>query len=264
MNITKVDEFIGATMAKDVLKKAMGDSPEFDIVYEALMQSAKSKESNSNKKEESTEAEYYPTGVGQKLDSLPMKIRTEKVDALNNINNEVKAKDLKWDFQIYNEAKNKESNNVDSIKPINSVEDTSGLDDKSRIYEAVDKYCTEYGVDKNLVLGIIKQESNFNPNATSHAGAKGVMQLMDFNSEAYGITDPYNIEQNIEGGVRHIKSYLNMFDGNVEMALMAYNGGPGTMERRGVKSASDLYKMPSETQHYVPKVMNYYKNGFNS
>lgn len=45
------------------------------------------------------------------------------------------------------------------------------------------------------------------------------------------------------------------------MALMAYNGGPGTMERRGVKSSSDLYKMPSETQHYVPKVMGYYKNG---
>ncbi|MGL5086571.1 MAG: lytic transglycosylase domain-containing protein [Clostridium sp.] len=267
MNITKVEEFIGSTIAKDVLKKTIGDSPEFDIVYEALMESAKSKEATLDEKNESSESEYYPTGVGQKLDSLPMRVRTEPAAGINN-NVEVKAKDLKWDFQIYNESKNKEAkayDNVDvnKINKINSVEDNSGLDDKSRIFAAVDKYCEEYGVDKNLVLGIIKQESNFDAKATSHAGAKGVMQLMDFNSEAYGITDPYNIEQNIEGGVRHIKGNLKMFDGNVEMALMAYNGGQGTMERRGVKSPSDLYKMPSETQSYVPKVMNYYRNGFN-
>ncbi|MDZ7542342.1 transglycosylase SLT domain-containing protein [Clostridium perfringens] len=132
--------------------------------------------------------------------------------------------------------------------------------DVEKIYEAVDKYCSKYGVDRALVLSIIKQESNFNPNAVSYAGAKGLMQLMDFNSEAYGVTNPFDINQNVEAGVRHIKEYLDMFGGNLEMALMAYNGGPGTMERRGVKSPSDLYKMPQETQNYVPKILDNYRH----
>lgn len=131
--------------------------------------------------------------------------------------------------------------------------------DVEKIYSTVDKYSQKYGVDRNLILSIIKQESNFNPNAVSSAGAKGLMQLMDFNSDAYGVTNPFDVDQNIEAGVKHIKDYLNMFDGNLEMALMAYNGGPGTMERRGVKSSSDLYKMPQETQNYVPKILENYR-----
>lgn len=254
MQITKVEEFIGATVAKEVLKKTMGDSPEFEIVYEALIQSAKSKEVEIEDEVENNEYSYSPAGVGQKLDSLPMMARQEPIEYSPN-NTEVKAKDLKWDFQIYKESQNP---NVNSI---NEVEADESSDDKSRIYAAVDKYSSMYGVDKNLVLGIIKQESNFDPNVTSSAGAMGVMQLMDFNCESYGVTDPFNIEQNVEGGVKHIKEYLDMFNGDLEMALMAYNGGPGTMARRGVESSKDLYKMPSETQNYVPKVMNYYRNG---
>lgn len=254
MQITKVEEFIGATVAKDVLKKTMGDSPEFEIIYEALIQNAKNKETDVDNKVENDEYSYSPTGVGQKLDSLPMRVRQEPIENLPN-NTEVKAKDLKWDFQIYKESQNP------TVDKVNEVGNNESSDDKSRIYSAVDKYSAKYGVDKNLVLGIIKQESNFDANVTSSAGAMGVMQLMDFNCETYGVTDPFNIEQNVEGGVRHIKEYLDMFNGDVEMALMAYNGGPGTMARRGVESSEDLYKMPLETQSYVPKVMNYYKNG---
>lgn len=253
MNVTKVEEFIGSTIAKEVLKKTMGDSPEFDIVYEALMQQAKSKETTEEVKQEEEYA-YTSTGAGQRLDNLPMRIRKESVEGLAN-SVAVKPKELKWDFEVYNESKNPK---VDSVEKVNNTE--TG-DDKSRIYSAVDKYCEKYGVDKDLVLGIIKQESNFDASVVSTSGAMGVMQLMDFNCETYGVTDPFNIEQNVEGGVRHIKEYLDMFGGDVEMALMAYNGGPGTMERRGVKSSKDLYKMPEETQNYVPKVMNYYKNG---
>lgn len=254
MKITNVEEFIGTTIAKDVLKKSMGDSPEFDIVYEALLQSAKSKEDSIN--EISVEKEfYYPqAGVGQRLDELPMRIRKEVVEGLSN-NTEYKPTELKWDFEIY-----KESQNLD-VNKVKSIENIKIDNDESRIYKAVDKYSEKYGVDRNLVLGIIKQESNFDPKAVSTSGATGVMQLMDFNVEAYGITDPFNIEQNIEGGVRHIKGYLDMFNGDVEMALIAYNGGEGTMERRGVKSSKDIYKMPLETQNYVPKVIGYYKNG---
>ena len=252
MNITNVEEFMGTTLAKDVLKKAMGDSPEFDIVYEALIQSKKETEANIIEKSDDENYIYVSTGVGERLDNLPMQARIENVEKFNNI--DAKAEKLKWDFEIYKEYENIDINNIEEIS-------TSGAEDKARIYSAVDKYSEKYGVDKNLVLGIIKQESNFDANVTSSAGAMGVMQLMDFNCESYGITDPFNIEQNVEGGVKHIKEYLDMFDGNVEMALMAYNGGQGTMERRGVKSSGDLYKMPVETQNYVPKVMNYYKNG---
>lgn len=131
------------------------------------------------------------------------------------------------------------------------------------IKETVEKYSNMYNVDSNLIYAIIKQESNFDPNVVSSAGAMGLMQLMDFNCKSYGVTNPLDIEQNIKGGIMHIKEYLNMYDGNVEMALMAYNGGPGTMERRGVSNSNDLYKMPKETQNYVPKVINYYKNGIN-
>lgn len=252
MNITNIEEFIGTTLAKDVLKKAMGDSPEFDIVYEALIQSEKEKEADIIEKSDDENYIYVSTVVGERLDNLPMQSRIENVEKFNNI--DAKAEKLKWDFEIYKENENIDINKVEEISK-------SGSDDKARIYSAVDKYSEKYGVDKNLVLGIIKQESNFDANVTSSAGAMGVMQLMDFNCESYGITDPFNIEQNIEGGVKHIKEYLDMFDGNVEMALMAYNGGQGTMERRGVKSSNDLYKMPVETQNYVPKVMNYYRNG---
>lgn len=246
MKITDIEEYMGTTMMKDILKKSMGDSPEFDIVYEALMESIKSKEVDGEI--EDTEYNYVSTGVGQKLDDIPMRFRTETVEGLSN--NLGKAESLNWDFEI-DKMENVESDiNLDSFES-----------DEIRINSAVEKYSKEYGVDKELILAIIKQESNFNPNAVSSAGASGLMQLMDFNVSAYEITDPFNIEQNVEGGVKHIKGYLDMFNGDVEMALMAYNGGPGTMERRGVESSNDLYKMPEETQNYVPKVMNYYKNG---
>ena len=251
MKITNIEEYIGTAMTKDVLKKSMGDSPEFDIVYEALMKNAKSEELDVENKEK--EYNYIGTGVGQKLDDIPMRFRTETSEGLSN-NIGSKPEKLKWDFEDYKE--------VSKVKDVEETIDENELwNDGTRINSAVDKYSKEYGVDKKLVLAIIKQESNFNSNAVSSAGATGLMQLMDFNVLDYGITDPFDIEQNIEGGVRHIKGYLNMFNGDVEMALMAYNGGQGTMERRGVESSNDLYKMPKETQNYVPKVMNYYKNG---
>ena len=133
--------------------------------------------------------------------------------------------------------------------------------DMQKIYNAVDAASKKYGVDSNLILAIINQESNFDPYATSGAGAAGLMQIMPQNFSSLGITDKFDVNQNVNGGTKLLKEYLNQFDGNMEMALMAYNGGPGTMQKRGVSSAADLYKMPQETRNYVPKVMGYYKNG---
>lgn len=242
MNIPKVEEFMGNMISKEVLKKAIGDGPEFEIVYEALLKNNEAKASASDNEENTIS--YIPTGAGQKLEEIPLRFRAETVQ--------------KEEELLEGVGNNNTSSNISFNELSKDISKESG-NDVEKIYEAVDKYCSKYGVDRALVLSIIKQESNFNPNAVSYAGAKGLMQLMDFNSEAYGVTNPFDINQNVEAGVRHIKEYLDMFGGNLEMALMAYNGGPGTMERRGVKSPSDLYKMPQETQNYVPKILDNYR-----
>ena len=101
----------------------------------------------------------------------------------------------------------------------------------------------KYGVDEKLISSIIEIESNYNPNAVSSAGAKGLMQIMPQNYENLGISDPFDIRQNIQGGTKLIKELLDRFDGSEEMALMGYNAGIGRMAQRGVKSENDLYKM---------------------
>lgn len=152
-----------------------------------------------------------------------------------------------------------------NLKPTNPNitvnENVANKSDRERIDNAVNAASAKYGVDKQLIRAIIKTESNFNPKVTSSAGAQGVMQIMPANFKMLGITDGYNIEQNIDGGVKLLKQYLDKFGGNTEMALMAYNGGPGTMQKRGVKSPADVYKMPKETQNYLVKVSKYYNEG---
>ncbi|RDY24495.1 lytic transglycosylase domain-containing protein [Romboutsia maritimum] len=147
-----------------------------------------------------------------------------------------------------------------SIQTSNKIEVTSKSEDtKQRIENAVSIASKKYNVDANLIKSIIKVESNFNPKVVSSAGAKGLMQLMPENCRDLGVKDPFNIEENIDAGTRHIKEYLDKYNGNVEMGLMAFNGGPGRMARRGVTSIAQIYKMPKETQNYVPKVMKYYR-----
>ena len=129
-----------------------------------------------------------------------------------------------------------------------------------KIYSAVKKAAKDYGIDENLIYAIIKQESDFDSTCTSSVGAAGLMQIMPSNFSHLGISNAYDVNQNVNGGTKLLKEYLNQYGGDIQMALMAYNGGPGTMQRRGVSSSSDLYKMPLETQNYVPKVMGYYQS----
>jgi soluble lytic murein transglycosylase-like protein len=157
------------------------------------------------------------------------------------------------------------ANNNENLDTINSTHNSNKLkissgneDINTKIENAISVSSKKYGVDENLIRSIIRVESNFNPNVVSSAGAKGLMQLMPENCKDLGVTNPFDIEQNIDGGTREIKGYLDKYNGNVKMALMAYNGGPTRMMRRGVKSPEDIYLMPKETQNYVPKVMKYY------
>ncbi|NMM64514.1 lytic transglycosylase domain-containing protein [Clostridium sp. P21] len=126
------------------------------------------------------------------------------------------------------------------------------------IDEAVAKASRKYGVDTNLIMAVIKQESDFNPKSTSGAGAMGLMQLMPGTASELGVSDPYNIGENVDGGTKYLKSLLNMYAGNKQLALAAYNAGPGTLQNRGVSDVSGVSRLPYETRDYVNKVMKYY------
>lgn len=129
---------------------------------------------------------------------------------------------------------------------------TNAKPDKAYIMDIVSKVSQKHGVDENLVKALIKQESGFNPNAKSHVGAMGLMQLMPATAKSLGVKDPYNPVDNVEGGVKYLKSMLDKYNGNVILALSAYNAGPGAVDKY---SGVPPY---AETQNYVKKILANY------
>jgi soluble lytic murein transglycosylase-like protein len=106
----------------------------------------------------------------------------------------------------------------------------------------------ENGIDPALLAGLIKQESGFNPNARSGAGAVGLTQLMPGTAAGLGVTDPLDPTQSIEGGAKYLKQQLDRFGGDLARALAAYNAGPAAVQRFG---GVPPY---AETQNYVRNV----------
>jgi len=118
----------------------------------------------------------------------------------------------------------------------------------------INRCAARYRLDPNLVRAVIRAESDFNRHAVSRRGAQGLMQLMPATARELRVADPFNARQNIDGGTRYLRTLLDMFDGNMTLALAAYNAGP-TLVRK-------IRKVPSfpETVLYVKRVLSFYED----
>ena len=118
--------------------------------------------------------------------------------------------------------------------------------------EIIQKAAATYDVDPDLIRGVIQAESSFNASARSPKGAMGLMQLMPGTARELGVNNPYDPEENVMGGTRYLKRLLNRYDGNVSLALAAYNWGMGNLENH-------RNWMPQETRNYVSRITSLYK-----
>lgn len=138
--------------------------------------------------------------------------------------------------------------------PINAPEQTFISNSNTKYngkYENIIKEAAQkYNLPERLISSIIKHESSFHANTVSHAGARGLMQLMPGTAKFLGVTDSFDPVQNINGGAKYLRQMLNQFNGNMELAVAAYNAGPGNVKKYG--------GIPpfNETQNYVKKVLS--------
>ncbi len=123
---------------------------------------------------------------------------------------------------------------------------------RKKISPFVTQTALKYGMEPEFIHAVISAESAYKPNATSHAGAMGLMQLMPFTAKRFGVSNAYNPEQNIDAGTRYLKLLYDEF-GSLELAAAGYNAGEGAV--RKYNNSIPPFK---ETRAYVPKVMAYY------
>lgn len=128
----------------------------------------------------------------------------------------------------------------------------AGTVSRGRFDALIGRIAATHGMDPDLVHAVVKAESNYNPDCVSSAGARGLMQLMPATGRHLGVTDSFDPEQNLDGGVRYLKQQIERF-GDLRLALAAYNAGPGAVTQyNGIPP----YR---ETQAYVPRVIRYYQ-----
>lgn len=142
-----------------------------------------------------------------------------------------------------------------SRQPTSNADFSSFLKTDKNLEEIYAEASQTYGVSIDLLKAMTKQESNFDPNATSRSGAQGLMQLMPATAAGLGVTDAYDPYQNVMGGAKYIRQMLDKYNGNVSLALAAYNAGSNNVDKYG--------GIPpfAETQNYVAKITQYLNEG---
>lgn len=141
-------------------------------------------------------------------------------------------------------------NAVSPQKPGNSLRPTRSSDARARMSPLIRQIAEEQGLDPALVSAVVAVESGFNPDAVSPKGAIGAMQLLPQTAARYGVTDARDPQQNLTGGTRYLKDLLTTYDGNLPLALAAYNAGQGNIRRHRLRIPPY-----DETMLYVPKVL---------
>ncbi|TYS15818.1 lytic transglycosylase domain-containing protein [Rossellomorea vietnamensis] len=122
----------------------------------------------------------------------------------------------------------------------------------SSIQQIISRAAQKYNLPVKLISSVISQESNFKPDAVSHAGASGLMQLMPATARGLGVTDIFDPEQNVFAGTKYLKQMMDKYNGRLELALAAYNAGPGNVDKyNGIPPFK-------ETMQYVQKVSQRY------
>jgi hypothetical protein len=120
---------------------------------------------------------------------------------------------------------------------------------------AIDQAAARHNVDPSLVRSVVKVESNFNPNAVSRKGAMGLMQLMPATARSLKVANPFDPQQNVDAGVRHLRRLLDSYGGDVRLSLAAYNAGSGAVAR---SAGVPRFR---ETQNYVRRITDLYNGG---
>lgn len=153
-----------------------------------------------------------------------------------------------------NKESSLETTPLSSVKTNTPIQPDSSayMSRQQMIQDAVTKASGKYGVSPDLIKAVIKVESAFDPNAVSHAGAQGLMQLMPKTAEMLGVENSFDIYQNVEGGTKYLRQLLDTYQGDLDKALSAYNAGPHRVAQ--YNGVPDI----EETQNYVLKVKNYY------
>lgn len=130
----------------------------------------------------------------------------------------------------------------------------AGMEARGAQYQyLIDRHAGNYGVDPALVKAMMRVESCFDHKAVSRVGAQGLMQLMPYTAEMLGVTNSFDPDQNIRGGVEYISTLLERFNNNLEYAIAGYNAGPRNVEKyKGIPPFS-------ETQSYLKRVLTHYK-----
>lgn len=146
-----------------------------------------------------------------------------------------------WKLDLPSNVDGPSDSEVPHLSPLSQTQST--------VRQHIAVAATRFGVDSNLVDAVAWQESRYNPQARSSAGAMGVMQLMPGTARQLGVRDPHDVQQNVTGGTAYLRAQLDRFGNNVPLALAAYNAGPGAVIKYG---GIPPYR---ETQNYVRQIM---------